>query len=62
METITTLITNVGFPIGMCIMLMVYIKQLGDNHKQETKEFTDALNRNTQVLQSLADKLDEVLR
>lgn len=62
MDAIVTLISNVGFPIGICIALMWYIKDLGEKHKVETSEFTEALNRNTLVLQSLADKLDEVLK
>ena len=62
METIVTLITQVGFPIAVSVILMWYIKSLIDNHKVETKEFTEALNKNTLVLQSLCDKLDEVTK
>lgn len=57
-----TLITNVGFPIGVCLMLMWYIKELTQGHKEETQKFTEALNNNTLVLQSLKDKLDEVMK
>ena len=62
METIVTLITQVGFPIAVSVILMWYIKSLIENHKVETKEFTEALNKNTLVLQSLCDKLDEVTK
>lgn len=57
-----TLITNVGFPIAVCLMLMWYIKEQAKDHKEETQKFTEALNNNTLVLQSLKDKLDEVIK
>ena len=51
-------ITTVGFPIVMCLVLMWYVMKSNESHKEETKAFTDALNRNTLVLQKLCDKLD----
>lgn len=51
-------ITTVGFPIVMCLILMWYVMKSNESHKEETKDFTDALNRNTLVLQKLCDKLD----
>ena len=62
MEQIVTLISNVGFPIAVSLVLMWQLKDVTTNHKEETKEFTEALNKNTLVLQSLSEKLDEVLR
>ena len=58
MDTIVTLVTNLGFPIAVCIMMMLYIRELTNRHQEETKAFTDALNENTIVLQKLCDKLD----
>lgn len=55
---ILQVITTVGFPITMCLILMWYIMKSNEYHKEETKDFTDALNRNTLVLQKLCDKLD----
>ena len=57
-NAIASLITTVGFPIVMCGALMWYIANSQTQHKEETKEFTDALNKNTIVLQKLCDKLD----
>lgn len=51
-------ITTVGFPIVMCLVLMWYVMKSNESHKEETKDFTDALNKNTLVLQKLCDKLD----
>ena len=57
MADIVTIITNLGFPIAVCVMLMWYIRELTNKHQSETKEFTEALNKNTLVLQRLCDKL-----
>lgn len=58
MQEIIAMITNLGFPIGVCLMLMWYIRELTNKHETETKEFTEALNKNTIILQKLCDKLD----
>lgn len=58
MSDIVTIITNLGFPIAVCVMMMMYIRELTSKHQEETKEFTQALNQNTIVLQKLCDKLD----
>lgn len=54
----TTMISTVGFPIAMCIAFMWYGYHQQENHKEETEKFTDALNKNTLVLQRLCDKLN----
>ena len=58
MATITQLITSVGFPIAMCIGLLYYLMKQSEIRKEETAQFTKALNDNTLVLQRLADKLE----
>lgn len=51
-------VSTVGFPIAMCLMLLWYVKEQNTQHKAESEKFTDALNKNTLVLQKLCDKLD----
>lgn len=48
-ETITNLITNVGFPIACCIVLF----------RQNTK-FTETISANTDALNKLADKIERM--
>ena len=55
--TITQIVSTVGFPITMCVALLWYIKEISDKHKQETEQFTEALNNNTLVLQKLCDNI-----
>lgn len=55
---LTTLISTLGFPIGMCLIMCYYINKINDAHKEETENFAEALKNNTLVLQKLCDKLD----
>lgn len=56
---ITTVISTVGFPIAICLILLWYIYKLSEMHKAETQEFTEALNKNTLALQKLSDIISE---
>ena len=56
--TVLQSISTVGFPIVMCLVLLWYIKSITESHKQESEQFTEALNKNTLVLQKLCDAMD----
>lgn len=58
LNDLSTLISTLGFPIGMCLIMCYYINKINDAHKEETDKFAEALNNNTVVLQKLCDKLD----
>lgn len=58
LNDLSTLISSLGFPIGMCLIMCYYVNKINDAHKEETDKFADALNNNTVVLQKLCDKLD----
>lgn len=55
---LSTLISTLGFPVAMCLIMCYYINKINDAHKEETDKFAEALNNNTVVLQKLCDKLD----
>lgn len=55
---LSSLISTLGFPVAMCLIMCYYINKINDAHKEETSKFADALNNNTVVLQKLCDKLD----
>lgn len=57
---VTTLIGNWGFPIAMCLLLFVTMKEQSKQHKSEMDSITSALNNNTLVLQKLVDRLDSI--
>lgn len=58
LTAITNLISTIGFPIAISLVLMWYIMKLNDNHSNEVKALTNALNNNTVILQRVCDKLD----
>ena len=56
-NTITTLITSVGFPIVVCLICFWYINKMQEQHSAEIGELTKALNNNTLAMRHLADIL-----
>ena len=59
-QFITTLISNVGFPIA-CVCYMFYSQQKErEVHATESQAWVDALDRNTQVMERLEGKLSNI--
>lgn len=62
LNDLSALISTLGFPIAMCLIMCYYINKINDAHKEETGKFAEALNNNTLVLQKLCDKLDSEVK
>lgn len=73
MGEITNIISSMGFPIAMCVLMCYYIKYTQDNyrkdisdlnekHKEESTKLVQAINNNTIVIKELSERLvkDEV--
>lgn len=58
MNEVVTLITNVGFPIGLTLILLWYIYDGNNKHKEEMDKMSEALNNNTLALTKLIDRLE----
>lgn len=58
MNEVVTLITNVGFPIGLTLILLWYIYDSNNKHKDEMDKMSEALNNNTLALTKLIDRLE----
>ena len=56
-SAIIQIISNVGFPIAVCLICFWYVNKLTETHKDEVNKLTDALNNNTLVMQKLCDKM-----
>lgn len=65
-QDVLSAITTVGFPIVCCIAMAWYVKystdsnkeeiaKLNEQHREEMKEVTTAINNNTLALQKLCD-------
>ena len=56
-NTLLQAIGTLGFPIVMCVALLHEIKDMTTKHQEESKIFSDSMNKNTLVLQKLCDIL-----
>lgn len=65
---IVQMVTTVGFPIAMCLILAWYVKtrdeahteqinRITELHKEEARTMTEALQNNTLTIQKLVDIL-----
>ena len=51
---VTQMISNVGFPIAMCLIVFYYMTRDDEQHKEETEKLRDTLEDNTKVLSELS--------
>lgn len=54
---ITTLISSVGFPIVACAAMFWNNYDQSKRHREEVKNLTDVLERNTEALLELKNKI-----
>ena len=57
LDVLLQAIATLGFPIVMCVALLWEIKDMTTKHQEETKLFSNSMNKNTLVLQKLCDIL-----
>ena len=57
LKAVMQVISSIGFPIAICLILLWFIKDMLEKHKDETNKFTESLNNNALVLQRVCDKL-----
>ena len=71
MSLLVEVITTVGFPITICLILMYYVKyttdsnkaeveKITDRHHEEMKEVTKAIENNTLAITKLVERLGNV--
>lgn len=56
---IVSMISTVGFPIAMCIMLCWYVKSTNDSYRQDIISLQQSIDNNTAVMNKIIDKLEE---
>lgn len=60
MEWVTEFLGNYAFPIVMCMMLFWKMNQQDKDHKEESGEFTKAIENNTIALTTLTEVVREI--
>lgn len=58
MENIVSVISSVGFPIAMCLIMFWYMQKESENHKEETSSLKDAINKLELAITTLINKLE----
>ena len=57
-NSISTIITSVGFPIAMCLALFWYMIKQNEQHQTESTQMKEAINKLEVAIIKLTDKLD----
>ena len=61
-KEIFNLISQVGFPSTMCLLLLYYINKQGERHRDETSKLRDTLDNNTKVLTELTTFIKTLIK
>ena len=61
-EVITQVISTVGFPIAMCLIMFYFLHKEQENHKEEMRELRDVIAQNNEVLVGLKQLLSDKLK
>lgn len=56
---LTDLVSNLGFPIVVCVAMFWYINKTEERHKEEVDTLRQALDANTQAVTQLVEHLNK---
>ena len=59
MENIVSIISSVGFPIAMCLLMFWYMQKETENHREETNGLKDAINELKLAITTFIDKIEK---
>ena len=59
---IVSLISNVGFPVAVCIALFCYMEKQNDRHQNETDKLNETVQSNTKVLTELCTLIKTLVK
>lgn len=62
LNAITSLISNVGFPVAVCIALFFYMEKQNERHQQETDKLNETVQSNTKVLTQLCTLIKTLVK
>lgn len=62
MDEVTSLISNVGFPIAVCVALFYFMIKQEDKHTEETDKLNATVEANTKVLTELCTLIKTLIK
>lgn len=57
MNEVVTLVSTVGFPAAMCLLMGYYVMRREEEHGKEMAELKKAINNNTNAITKLAERM-----
>ena len=61
-DSITQLVSDVGFPVAVCIALFFYMEKQNERHQQETDKLNETVQSNTKVLTELCTLIKTLIK
>ena len=61
-DSVTQLVSNVGFPVAVCIALFFYMEKQNERHQQETDKLNETVQSNTKVLAELCTLIKTLIK
>lgn len=61
MDALSSVITTIGFPIVMCLLMFKYMQDESANHKAEVDSLKESLKENTIVLADLKSMIKTLI-
>lgn len=61
-DTVTQLVSNVGFPVAVCIALFFYMEKQNERHQTETDKLNETVQSNTKVLTELCTLIKTLIK
>ena len=59
---IISLISNVGFPVAVCVALFYYMEKQNERHQNETDKLNETVKSNTKVLTELCTLIKTLIK
>ena len=59
---IISLISNVGFPVAVCVALFFYMEKQNERHQNVTDKLTETVQSNTKVLTELCTLIKTLIK
>ena len=59
---IVSLISNVGFPVAVCVALFFYMEKQNERHQNETDKLNETVQSNTKVLTELCTLIKTLIK
>lgn len=61
-DSVTQLLSNVGFPVAVCIALFFYMEKQNERHQEETDKLNETVQSNTKVLTELCTLIKTLIK